>query len=265
MAARCCLVIGAGSGIGSAVARRFAREGYTACLVRRSDRAKLEALANEIEGSGGKARVYQLDATDEKQVTEMVSDIEHNVGPIEVLVYNLGANVGHRTLKNTPARTFELAWRLGAFGGFLAARAVGPRMAERKRGTIIFTGATAGVRGNHGQHAHASGMFSRRALSQTIAHELGRSGVHVAHVIVDGPVDSPDTLGKHFPEAFNAMKAVRSKTDSIMLPESIAENYWMIHQQPRNAWTQELDLRPWTDAPWYCTSQMPLTQSPAKM
>eukprot|EP01065_Artemidia_motanka_P041566 TRINITY_DN540_c0_g1_i2.p1 TRINITY_DN540_c0_g1~~TRINITY_DN540_c0_g1_i2.p1 ORF type:complete len:267 (+),score=80.59 TRINITY_DN540_c0_g1_i2:64-864(+) len=260
-----CLVIGAGSGIGGAIARRFAREGYVACLVRRSDKDKLEALAAFIEKEGGRAKAYQIDATNEEQVNELVSTVESDVGPVEVLVYNLGANVGHRPIKTTPTRIFQTAWRLGSLGGFLCARAVAPRMTQRGRGTIIFTGATAGVRGNHGQHAHSAAMFARRGLSQTLAHELGPKGVHVAHVIVDGPVDAPDTLGKHFPEAFNAMKAIRSKNDSLMLPEAIAENYWLIHQQPRNAWTQELDLRPYTDAAWYSTTAMPLTTQKPKL
>eukprot|EP00756_Hemistasia_phaeocysticola_P000380 Hpha_TRINITY_DN10263_c1_g1::TRINITY_DN10263_c1_g1_i1::g.34990::m.34990 len=150
-----CLVIGAGRGIGAAVAKRFAREGFTLCVVRRSDGEQLAALVTEIETDGGKARAFQIDATDEPQVNALVAQIESEVGPIEVLVYNLGANVGHRTIGNTPTRIYQTAWKLGSLGGFLAARAVGPRMAERGRGTILFTGATAGVRGNHGQHAHS--------------------------------------------------------------------------------------------------------------
>eukprot|EP00756_Hemistasia_phaeocysticola_P066684 Hpha_TRINITY_DN9420_c0_g1::TRINITY_DN9420_c0_g1_i1::g.139216::m.139216 len=256
-----CLVIGAGRGIGSAVAKRFARGGFTSCVVRRSDREQQAALVEEIEKEGGKARAFQMDATDEVQVSDLVEQVESDVGPIEVLVYNLGANVGHRTIANTPTRVFQTAWKLGSLGGFLAARAAGPRMVERGRGTILFTGATAGVRGNYGQHAHSAAMFARRALSQTLAHELGPQGVHVAHVIVDGPVDSPDTLGKHFPDAFNALKRDRGSRDALVLPADIAESYWHLHSQPRNCWTQEIDLRPWSDAAWYQTTSAPLTSS----
>lgn len=239
---RAALIVGAGSGIGGAVARRFAREGLVACCVRRTDTEKLAALVADIRAAGGEAVALRCDATCEADVGALVRRVEAEVGPIEFALYNLGANVGSRPLASLTSRVYERAWQLGSLGPFLLARAVTPLLAERGHGTLIFTGATASVRGNAEQAAHAGAMFARRALAQSVAAEYGPQGVHVAHVVVDGMVDSPDTLGQFFPKAFAAAKAALEPVDGIVQPASIADAYWFLHTQPRHSWTFELDM-----------------------
>eukprot|EP00511_Aplanochytrium_stocchinoi_P013673 CAMPEP_0204885226 /NCGR_PEP_ID=MMETSP1349-20130617/12091_1 /ASSEMBLY_ACC=CAM_ASM_000710 /TAXON_ID=215587 /ORGANISM="Aplanochytrium stocchinoi, Strain GSBS06" /LENGTH=248 /DNA_ID=CAMNT_0052046569 /DNA_START=59 /DNA_END=802 /DNA_ORIENTATION=+ len=240
------LVVGAGRGIGANIGARFAREGYTACLVRRSDQKSLDQTVDLINKAGnGKAHGFLLDATQINQVNELVEKIETSIGPIDVCVYNLGANMGVRSLENTPPHIFEKAWKLGAYGGFLISRAVLPRMEMRQRGTFIFTGATAGLRGNEGQVAHSNGMFARRGMAMSLAHEFWPKGIHVAHVPVDGIVDAPDTLGKFFPELFEKAKAKNETIENIVKPQDVAETYWHLHSQSKGCWTFEMDLRPW--------------------
>ena len=159
-----------------------------------------------------------------------------------------------RPLHKTSPKIFERAYKLGSLGGFLLARAVAPRQAARGHGNLIFTGATAGVRGNRGQAAHAMAMHGRRALAQSLAHELGPQGIHVAHVVVDGLVDAPDTVGKFFPALFEAAKAKLDPVDGIITPAAVADAYFYLAGQPRSSWTFEMDLRPWRDAAWYNTS-----------
>lgn len=250
------LVIGAGSGIGSAVARRFATGGYTVCVVRRSDKEKLEALAARINdeatnGQGGQAHAFMCDCTKEEEVVSLVSKIEKDIGPIEVVVYNLGANMGSRDLQSTSWKVFERAWRLGSAGAFFVARSATPAMVERGKGSFIFTGATASLRGNSDQHAHTMAMQGRRALAQSMSAELWSKGIHVCHCIVDGLVDAPDTIGRMMPEVFKQMKAELEPRDGIVKPDDVAEHYWHMHSQPRNCWTFETDLRPWQDRAWF--------------
>lgn len=255
-----CLVLGAGAGIGQSVAARFAAGGYHVCIVRRgggknsmsddSTVSKFEAFAQSIRHRGGMATCFYADATDPAQVGELVAQIEREHGPIEVAIYNIGAQVGSRTLQKTSYRIFELAWRMGSLGAFAVAKEVAPLMAKRGKGTILFTSSTAAFRGNQGQYAHAAAMAGRRMITQALNHEYGPLGVHVAHINVDGPVDAPETLGKLMPEAFAALK---SGADRLLDPMAIAETYWHLHSQPRNAWTLELDLRPSTDTPWFNT------------
>ena len=248
-----CLVIGAGAGIGGNVARRFAQEGYHACLCRRSDEAGLTTMVKEIEHAGGSASGYILNAVEPDSIEERVAAIEAEIGPIEVVLYNLGAQIGDRALEATSLRAFEVGWRLGTFGLFRLATAVCPLMEARGKGTILVTSATAAVRGNGGQHSHAAAMGGRRMLCQTLNAEFSPKGIHVAHIIIDGAVDAPDTLGKMLgPERFQQLRETRGmEHDGLMLPSRIADTYFHLAQQHRSAWTFEIDMRSFSDRPWW--------------
>ena len=247
-----CLVIGAGAGIGGTVGKRFAREGYHAVLCRRTDNAGLAKLVEEIEGEGGSASGFLMNAVAENAIEERVAQVEADIGPIEVAIYNLGAQIGNRALSDTSHRAFEMGWRLATFGLFRLAQCVCPAMVERGHGTLIVTSATAAVRGNAGQHSHAAAMGGRRLLCQTLNAEFSPRNIHVAHVVVDGSVDAPDTLGKMLgPERFQALRETKGAADGLMLPERIADTYWHIAQQHRSVWTHELDLRSFSDLPWW--------------
>ena len=247
-----CLVIGAGAGIGGTVGKRFAREGYHAVLCRRTDGAGLAKLVEEIERDGGAASGFLMNAVAENAIEERVAQVEAEVGPVEVAIYNLGAQIGNRTLSDTSHRAFEMGWRLGTLGLFRLAQCVCPGMVERGRGTLIVTSATAAVRGNAGQHSHAAAMGGRRLLCQTLNAELSPRNIHVAHVVVDGSVDAPDTLGRMLgAERFQALRETKGAADGLMLPERIADTYWHIAQQHRSVWTHELDLRSFSDLPWW--------------
>jgi len=248
-----CLVIGAGAGIGGTVGKRFAREGYHAVLCRRSDEEGLRKLVEDILEEGGSATGFLLNAAEEGSIEDRVAAVEAEVGPIEVVVYNLGAQIGDRALADTSYKAFEMGWRLATFGLFRTASAVCPRMAERGKGTILVTSATAAVRGNGGQHSHAAAMGGRRMLCQTLNAEFAPKGIHVAHILIDGAVDAPDTLGKMLgPEAFQKLREARGlEHDGLLLPEKMAETYLHVAQQHRSAWTHELDLRAFSDRPWW--------------
>ena len=236
---RVALVIGAGDATGGAIAARFAKEGYIACLTRRSA-DKLETAVNAIRAAGGKAHGFGSDARKEEEVVALVDQIEKEHGPIEVLVFNIGANVPCSILEETARKYFKI-WEMACFSGFLNAREVAKRMVERGRGTILFTGATAGLRGAANFAAFAGAKHALRALAQSMARELGPRNIHVAHVVVDGAIDT-EFIRTNFPERY-ALKG----EDGILNPEHIAENYWYLHQQPRDAWTFELDLRPYIE------------------
>ena len=247
-----CLVIGAGAGIGGTVGKRFAREGYHAVLCRRSDGAGLAKLVEAVEGDGGKASGFLMNAVEDSAIEDRVAHVEAEIGPIEVVIYNLGAQIGNRALSDTSDKAFEMGWRLATFGLFRLAKAVCPLMVDRGRGTMIVTSATAAVRGNAGQHSHAAAMGGRRLLCQTLNAELSPKNIHVAHVVVDGSVDAPDTLGKMLgPERFQALRETKGAEDGLMLPERIADTYWHIAQQHRSVWTHELDVRSFSDLPWW--------------
>ena len=247
-----CLVIGAGAGIGGTVGKRFAREGYHAVLCRRSDGAGLAKLVEAIEDEGGQASGFLMNAVQDNAIEDRVAHVEAEIGPIEVVIYNLGAQIGNRALSDTSDKAFEMGWRLATFGLFRLAKAVCPLMVERGRGTMIVTSATAAVRGNAGQHSHAAAMGGRRLLCQTLNAELSPKNIHVAHVVVDGSVDAPDTLGKMLgPERFQALRETKGAEDGLMLPERIADTYWHIAQQHRSVWTHELDVRSFSDLPWW--------------
>ena len=248
-----CLVIGAGAGIGGTVATRFAQEGYHAVLCRRSDKDGLNNMVQAIQNKGGSASGFLLNAVDDGSIEERVAAAESDIGPIEVVVYNLGAQIGDRTLKDTSYKAFEMGWRLGTFGLFRLASAVCPHMEERGKGTILVTSATAAVRGNGGQHSHAAAMGGRRMLCQTLNAEFSSKGIHVAHIIIDGAVDAPDTLGKMLgPERFQQLRETRGmEHDGLLLPAEIANTYFHLAQQHRSAWTFEIDMRAFSDRPWW--------------
>ncbi|MCH7743940.1 MAG: SDR family NAD(P)-dependent oxidoreductase [Proteobacteria bacterium] len=248
-----CLVIGAGAGIGGSVAKRFAIEGYHACLCRRSDEDGLNQMVEEIEQGGGSASGFLLNTVEENSIEELVATIESDIGPIEVAVYNLGAQIGDRSLKDTSYKAFEMGWRLGTFGLFRLASAVCPPMEERGKGTLLVTSATAAMRGNAGQHSHAAAMGGRRLLCQSLNAEFAPRGIHVAHIIIDGAVDAPDTLGKMLgPDRFQQLRETRGmEHDGLILPAEIADTYFHIARQHRSAWTHEIDLRPFSDRPWW--------------
>ena len=247
-----CLVIGAGAGIGGTVGKRFAREGYHAVLCRRTDQAGLDALVAEIESEGGEASGFLMNAVADNTIEQRVMQVEADIGPIEIAIYNLGAQIGNRALSETSLKAFEMGWRLGTLGLFRLAQSVCPRMVERGGGTLIVTSATAAVRGNAGQHSHAAAMGGRRLLCQTLNAEFSPQNIHVAHIVVDGSVDAPDTLGKMLgPERFQALRDTKGAQDGLMLPERIADTYFHIAKQHRSVSTHELDLRSFSDLPWW--------------
>ncbi len=233
------LVVGAGDATGGAIARRFAREGFAACATRRSV-DKLAPLVERIRAEGGEAHGYASDARKEEDVVALVERIEREVAPIEVAVFNIGANVRFG-IAETTERVYRKVWEMGALAGFLMGREVARAMLPRGRGTILFTGATASLRGSTGFSAFAGAKHALRALAQSMARELGPKGIHVAHIVIDGAIDT-QFIAQNFPER-HALKA----DDGILDPDAIAENYWQLHCQPRNAWTHELDLRPWME------------------
>lgn len=239
MSAPVALIVGAGDFIGAAIAKRFALGGFTVCLGRRN-KEKLAPLVAEITANGGKARAFGMDARDEESVIDIFARVEAEVGPIEVVIFNVGGNVRF-PIQDTTARVFRKVWEMACFAGFLTGREAAKYMVPRKTGSIFFTGASASLRGNSGFAAFSAGKAGLRALAQSMAKELGPENIHVAHLVIDAGVDTefvrdrirqsgqnPDTL----------------PTDTLMNPDSVAEAYWMLHQQRRDAWTFELDLRP---------------------
>ena len=233
------LVIGAGDATGGAIARRFAREGYIACVTRRSEE-KLQPLVDEIRSSGGEAYGFGSDARKEDDMIALIERIEREIAPIEVAVFNIGANVRF-SITETTTRVYQKVWEMACFSGFLMGRETAKVMLPRGRGTIIFTGATASLRGREGFAAFAGAKHALRALAQSMARELWPKGIHVAHPVIDGAIDT-EFIRANFPERY-AMKAEQG----ILSPDSIAEAYWQIHQQPRDAWTHETELRPWLE------------------
>ena len=234
------LVVGAGDALGGAIARRFACEGYTACVVRRTAEA-LAPLVEQIEAAGGRAIAFGADARLEEVMVPLVDRIEAEVGPIAVAVHNIGANVRFG-IRETTARVYRKVWEMAAFSAFLTGREAARVMVPRGSGTILFTGATASVRGGAGFSAFAGAKHAVRALAQSMARELGPENIHVAHSIIDGPIDTA-FIREQFPAIY-----ARKADDGLLQPDAIAEAYWQIHCQPRTAWTHELDLRPWSES-----------------
>ncbi|TRW17444.1 SDR family NAD(P)-dependent oxidoreductase [Glacieibacterium frigidum] len=233
------IVIGAGDATGGAIARAFAAKGLVAVPVRRTADA-LAPLAAQIEADGNACVPIACDARDEDAMVALFDRVEAEIGPCEVAVFNIGANVPS-PIRDETARKYRKIWELTALAGFLTGREAARRMVPRGRGSILFTGATASLRGGAGFAAFAGGKHALRALAQSMARELGPLGVHVAHVVVDGAIDTA-FIRDTFPERY-AMKA----DDGILNPDSIAAIFTMLHDQPRDAWTHELDLRPWSE------------------
>ena len=247
-----CLVIGAGAGIGGTVGAKFAANGYHAALCRRSDAEGLEKLVSGIQEGGGSASGHMLNAVEDGAIETLVEEVE-KIGPIEVVLFNLGAQIGNRSLEQTALKTFELGWRMACMGLFRVAKAVIPAMEARGSGTLLVTSATSSVRGNAGQHSHAAAMGGRRMLCQTLNAEYASKGIHVVHIIVDGAVDAPDTLGKLLgPELFEKLREAKGKEkDGLLLPIEMAETYYHMAHQHRSAWTHELDMRAHSDLAWW--------------
>lgn len=236
-----CLVVGVGDGLGSALARAFAAEGYAVAMTRRARHLpELQALADQIERQGGKARAFGVDARSEEETVALFDTVERELGPLEVVIFNIGANVRFPVVETT-ARVFTKVWEMACFGGFLAGREAARAMGPRGRGVILFTGATASVRGRDGFAAFASAKAGLRAMAQSLAREMGPKGIHVAHVVIDGAVDGVFIRGNR-----NDVDALLER-DQILRPEDIAQAYVAVARQPRSAWTHELDLRPWTE------------------
>lgn len=231
------LVVGAGESTGGAIAKRFAREGLIACVARRNG-DQLAPLVEEIEKAGGRAVPFGCDARDEDQIAEMFERIEKDVAPLEVAVFNPGGNVNF-PIRDTTARVYRKVWEMACFGGFLTGREAARVMVPRGRGTILFTGATASIRGGAGFSAFAGAKHALRALAQSMARELGPEGIHVAHVIIDGAIDTP-WIRENFPQIAESGKM-------MLEPDEIAETYWQLHQQPRSVWSFELDVRPFDE------------------
>jgi len=237
-----CLIVGAGDYIGAAIAKRFAAGGFTVCLARRGG-DKNARLVAEIEAEGGKAHSYSLDAREEDQVINGINTIESEVGALDIVIFNVGGNVNFPLIETTE-RVFRKVWMMACLGGFLTGREAAKHMLARGHGSIFFTGATASIRGGKGYSAFSSANFGLRGLAQSMARELGPQGIHVAHLIIDAGVDTefvrqrisarggdPDSLAP----------------DTLMRPESVAEAYWQLHHQSRDAWTHECDLRPFAE------------------
>ncbi len=236
---RAVLVVGAGDATGGAIARRFAREGYVVCATRRSA-DKLQPLLDDIRAQGGEAHGFASDARKEDEMIALVDRIEREIAPLEVAVFNIGANVRFG-ITQTTSRVYFKVWEMACFGGFLMGREAARVMLPRERGTILFTGATASLRGRAGFSAFAGAKAALRATAQSMARELWPRGIHVAHVVIDGAIDT-EFIRSNFPERY----ATRDQ-QGILDPDHIADLYWQIHCQPRDAWTHETELRPWME------------------
>ncbi|MEX3011902.1 SDR family oxidoreductase [Hoeflea sp. TYP-13] len=237
------LVVGAGDYIGSAIAKRFAEGGFTVCVGRRNG-DKLAPLVGEIEAAGGTAHAYTLDARNEENVQQVFADIEENVGPLEVVICNVGGNVRF-PIRETTSRVFRKVWEMACLAGFLCGREAAIHMVPRQKGSIFFTGATASLRGGIGYGAFASAKAGQRALAQSMARELGPQNIHIAHLVIDAAVDTA-FVRERVKEQGGDPDAL--PPDTLMNPESVGETYWNLHQQTRDAWTFELDLRPYAES-----------------
>ncbi len=234
------LLVGAGDAIGAAVARRFAAGGYTVCICRR-DATKSQGLVDELRAAGQAIHAFGVDARQESQVQELFARVEKDIGPIDVCLFNAGSNV-NKPLLDTTEKLFFKAWELACYAGFLVGREAARHMLPRGHGTILFTGATASLRGGSGFAAFAAAKFGLRAVAQSMARELGPKNIHVVHLLIDGGVDSPAIHARM--KASRGIEAGEIPPDSLTKTSSIAEAYWFAHRQSCDGWTHELDLRP---------------------
>jgi len=267
------LILGAGAGVGQGVAKKFAAEGYHVVVVRRGEgkdrllsaesqsKDKLEEFASTVCQAGGSATALFADCTVPAEVSALVQQVEQSIGPIHFINYNIGAQVGDRTLEATSYRVFELALRLGVVGAFAVAKEAAKYMVPRGYGTIVYTSATAAMRGREKQHAHTAAMSARRMLTQSLAAELGPKGIHIIHVNIDGLINAPETVGEFMKrasgseDAFNEMVKRLQATREIVEPSGVADTYFHLHNQPKGVWTQELDVKPWTTKAWFSNSE----------
>jgi NAD(P)-dependent dehydrogenase (short-subunit alcohol dehydrogenase family) len=234
------ILVGAGDAIGAAVARRFAKGGYTVCVARR-DAARSQGLVDELKREGCAIHAFSVDARQEAEVQALFASVEETVGSIEVCLFNAGSNV-NKPLLETTEKLFFKAWELACYGGFLVGREAARYMLTRGRGTILFTGATASVRGGKGFAAFSSAKFGLRAVAQAMARELGPKNIHVVHLLIDAGVDS-EAIHRRI-KAATGIDAREIPPDSLTKTSSIADAYWFAHQQSKDGWTHELDLRP---------------------
>lgn len=233
------LLVGAGDAIGAAVAQRFADGGYKVVIARR-DAEKSRELVDDLTKAGRDVRAVSVDARQEADVQALFAKVEREIGPIEVCLYNAGSNVA-KPLLETTEKLFFKAWELACYGGFLVGREAAKYMVPRGRGTILFTGATASVRGGKGFAAFSSAKFGLRAVAQAMARELGPNNVHVVHLLIDAGVDS-EAIHQRMKAA--GVNVAEIPEDSLTKTSSIADAYWFTHHQSRDGWTHELDLRP---------------------
>jgi len=233
------LIVGAGDYLGSSIGRRFAKEGYHVVGTRR--RGDLTTFTDPVKEAGGQATGIYSDARDEEQVISLFDEIETSIGSIDVVVFNVGGNVKYPILETT-VRVYSKVWQMCALAGFLVGREAARRMVPREQGSILFTGATASVRGAAGFSAFAGGKHALRALAQSMARELGPQGIHVGHVVIDGVIDT-DATRELFPDWFE-----QRPEDAILQPEQLADIYWMLHTQPRAAWSFEIDVRSYLES-----------------
>lgn len=236
------LLVGAGDAIGAAVARRFAAGGYRVCIARR-DPEKSRDVVRGIAAAGGVARAVATDVRSEEAVAALFARVKAELGPVEICLFNAGANT-KAPLIETSARLFSKVWELACYGGFLTGREAARHMVPRGRGTILFTGATASLRGGAGFAAFAAAKFGLRAVAQAMARELAPRNIHVAHLIIDGAIDSA-AIHRRLGAAVGTVPDL--PPDSLIQTGSVAEAFWMLHNQPRDGWTHELDIRPYCE------------------
>ena len=240
MTAPIVLIVGAGDYIGAAIARRFAEGGFTVCMGRRNG-DKLLPLVDEILYNGGKAHGFTMDARDEENTAIIFEKIEKDIGPIDLVIFNVGGNV-YFPILDTTARVFRKVWEMACFAGFFTGREAARYMIPRGKGKIFFTGASASMRGKSGYSAFSAGKGGLRMLTQSMARELGPQNIHVAHLIIDAGVDTAFVRARIKAAGKDADKL---PPDTLMDPRSVADTYWMLYHQQRDGWTQELDLRPY--------------------
>lgn len=234
-------IVGTGDFIGAAIARKFAAEGYQVVAGRRNG-DKLSPLKAEIEATGGTCVARSLDARNEEQITDFLKAAD-GIAPLEVCIFNVGGNVNFPLL-DTTERVFRKVWEMGCYSGFLTGREAARLMLPHGRGSIFFTGATASLRGGKGYAAFAAAKFGLRAVAQSMARELGPKNIHVAHLVIDAGVDTA-FVRERIKAARGEAALDNLETDQLINPVSIAETYWQLHNQTRDAWTHELDIRPY--------------------
>ena len=236
-------VIGAGDYIGGAIVKKFASEGFSVFAGRRHG-DKLAPLVAEVEATGGRIVGRSLDARKEDEITAFLREADA-AAPLEVCVFNIGANVNFSLLETTE-RVFRKVWELACYAGFLTGREAARLMLPRGRGNIFFTGATASLRGGVGYAAFASAKFGLRAVAQSVARELGPKGIHVAHLVIDAGVDTEWVRGR-IKEREGEAALANLAPGRLMRPAAVAEAYWQIYQEPRDAWSFEREIRPFAE------------------